>query len=89
MVFGTFLEHNSHHHHHHHHRCHLHLHLHRGSMAEKPRQVMEYEDLSNVMKVSSHHKRKVKSDSMAKDEDIDKEADNFIKLEHLKFNKWT
>ncbi|KAJ4883984.1 hypothetical protein Rs2_34077 [Raphanus sativus] len=85
MVFGNFLEHNAHHHHHHR----YHLHLHRGSMFEKPSQVMEYEDLSNVMNVSSHHKRKVKSEMMAKDEDIDKEAENFIKLEHMKFSKWT
>ncbi|KAF8092790.1 hypothetical protein N665_0401s0037 [Sinapis alba] len=87
MVFGTFLEHNAHHHHHN--SYYYYHHLHRGSMAEKPSQVMEYEDLSNVMKVSSHHKRKVKSERMAKDEDIDKEAENFIKLEHMKFSKWT
>ncbi|KAL0701135.1 hypothetical protein Bca4012_057257 [Brassica carinata] len=85
MVFSTFLEHNSHHHHHYR----YHHHLHWVSMAETPSQVMEYEDLGNVMKVPSHHKRKVESERVAKYEDIDKEAENFIKLEHMKFRKWT
>jgi len=48
---------------------------------------MEYEDLSHdVMKTSSHHMRKVKSEKKAKDEDVDKEAENFINLKHRKFN---
>lgn len=85
MVFSTFLEHNSHHHHHHR----YHHHRHWISMAETPSQVIECEDLSNVMKVPSHPKRKVKSEKVAKYEDIDKEAENFIKLEHMKFSKWT
>jgi len=82
MVPETFLQHKTHHHRHHTHHHHM------NSMAEKPNhQVMEYEDLSHdVMKTSSHHMRKVKSEKKAKDEDVDKEAENFINLKHRKFN---
>lgn len=78
MGLETFLNHKAHH---------LHL-RHRNSMAEKPNhQVMEYEDLSDVMKTSSHHMmRKVKSERLARDEDVDKEAENFINLKHRKFS---
>lgn len=82
MVLETFLKHQAHHHHHNHH------HHHKNPMAEKPNQVMEYEDLSDVMKSSSHHMRKVKRERIAKDEDVDKEAENFINLKHMKFSKW-
>ncbi|CAA7058296.1 unnamed protein product [Microthlaspi erraticum] len=85
MVLETFLEHKTHHHHHNHNH---HRHHHKNSMAEKPNQVMEYKDLSDVMKASSHHIRKVKSERIAKAEDVDKEAENFINLKHMIFSKW-
>lgn len=81
MVLESFLQHKTHHHHHHHRRHH------KNSMAEKPNhQVMEYDLSHDVKKASSHHMRKVKSERMAKDEDVDKEAETFINLKHMKFS---
>ncbi|EOA35952.1 hypothetical protein CARUB_v10021213mg [Capsella rubella] len=87
MVLESFLQYKAHHHHHHHHHHHPHHHR-NSSIAEKPNhQVMEYEDMTrDVMKASAHHMRKVKSERMAKDEDIDKEAEIFINLKHRKFS---
>ncbi|AEE30549.1 hypothetical protein AtNW77_Chr1g0027661 [Arabidopsis thaliana] len=83
MVLGNSSSHKSHHHQHHNHH-------HRDSMkefravfaAEEPIQGFEYADM-----------RRSKSENMgtrevAKAEDVDKEAEQFIKFEHTKFSKW-
>ncbi|KFK44485.1 hypothetical protein AALP_AA1G262900 [Arabis alpina] len=82
MVLENSSNHKSHHHHHHHH--------HQNSMkefravfaTEEPIQVFEHADM-----------RRTKSENMgtrevAKEEDVDKEAEKFIKFEHRKFSKW-
>nr|AAO41889.1 unknown protein [Arabidopsis thaliana] len=83
MVLGNSSSHKSHHHQHHNHH-------HRDSMkefravfaAEEQIQGFEYADM-----------RRSKSENMgtrevAKAEDVDKEAEQFIKFEHTKFSKW-
>ncbi|KAL1198282.1 hypothetical protein V5N11_026948 [Cardamine amara subsp. amara] len=85
MVLGNSSNHKSHQHHDHHHDHH-----HRNSMkefqtvfaVEEPSQVFEYADMRRSTS------EKMGTRKVAKEEDVDKEADEFIKLEHTKFSKW-
>ncbi|ESQ34173.1 hypothetical protein EUTSA_v10009217mg [Eutrema salsugineum] len=82
MVLGNSSNHKSHHHHHQHH--------HRDSVkeyrvsyaAEEPVKVFEYVDMRRAMS------EKMGTREAAKEEDVDKEAEEFIKFEHRQFCKW-
>uniref|UniRef100_A0A1J3I0P8 Uncharacterized protein n=1 Tax=Noccaea caerulescens TaxID=107243 RepID=A0A1J3I0P8_NOCCA len=79
MVLENSPNHKSHHHHHH-----------RNSMkesrvtyaAEEPSQVFDYADMRRTKS------EKMGTKEVAKEEDVDKEAEEFIKFEHRKFCKW-
>ncbi|VVA93818.1 unnamed protein product [Arabis nemorensis] len=78
MVLENSSNNKSHHHHHH-----------RNSMkefrgvyaAEEPIQVFE----SDMRRTKSE---KMGTREVVKEEDVDKEAEEFIKFEHRKFSKW-
>ncbi|CAA7023640.1 unnamed protein product [Microthlaspi erraticum] len=76
------------HHHHHQHQPHHH---HRNSMKESPRVTYAAEEQSQVFQYPDMRRTKsenVGAREVAKEDDVDKEAEEFINFEHRKFCKW-
>ncbi|CAN8291301.1 unnamed protein product [Cochlearia groenlandica] len=88
MVLGNSTNHKSHHHHHDHDHHHHHdrnmMKEYRVAYAvEEPIQAFECVDMMRRTQSEKMYTREV-----TKQEDVDKEAEEFIKFEHTKFTKW-